>query len=171
MGKSKSDKKKGKAHGDQMQVEVTSTWQEHAATPPTPADAQAVIQLYDLRREALMRESRNVLLRWQPSSAEDLLAVTSFEHEHNAAFRQVTSYFELAFGLARRGAVHPELIAEWCGEGIFIYSKIEPFLDVYRAAVSQTAFQNAQWVVENTEWGRARLELFRSRAKKAREEG
>lgn len=171
MGKSKSDKKKHKGGGDLHEVETVGTWQEHSATPPTPADAQAVIQLYDLRREPLMRESREILLRWQPSSAEDLLAVTNFEHEHNAAFRQVTSYFELCFGLARRGAVHPELIAEWCGEGIFLFSKIEPFVDVYRAAVSPSAFQNTQWVVENTEWGRARLALFRERAKKAREEG
>ncbi|MEE2939130.1 MAG: hypothetical protein VX460_01975 [Planctomycetota bacterium] len=130
---------------------------------PTPADAEVVLKLYELRRERVMRASRETLLRWFPESYDDLAAFADFGSEQNAAFRQVTSYFEMAFGLARRGAVHPELLMDWCGEGVFLYAKIEPFLAEFRERVSPTAFANAQWVVENTEAGRAKLELHRSR--------
>lgn len=135
---------------------------------PDANDARAVIELYDLRREALMRESRETLLMWQPKSVADVAAMAEFGSEHNAAFRQVTSYFEMAYGLARRGAVHPELIAEWCGEGIFLFSKIHPFLEEIRGTISPTAFSNAEWITENTEHGATRLAMFLARAEAQR---
>lgn len=130
---------------------------------PTPADAEVVLKLYELRREPVMRASRETLLRWFPGSCDEVAALADFGHEDNAAFRQVTSYFEMAFGLARRGAVHPELLMDWCGEGIFLYAKLEPFLAEFRERVSPTAFANTEWAVENTEGGRAKFELFRAR--------
>lgn len=134
-----------------------------ALPPPSPADAQLVIQLYDLRREAVMRASRDTLVRWMPRSYADFAAIADPGHEHNAAFRQVSSYFELAYGLARRGAVHPELLTEWCGEGLLLYAKVQPFLAEFREKVSPTAFQNAEWIVANTELGAARFALFQKR--------
>ena len=130
---------------------------------PTPADAEIVLKLYELRREPVMRASRETLLRWFPGSCDEVAALADFGHEDNAAFRQVTSYFEMAFGLARRGAVHPELLMDWCGEGIFLYAKLEPFLAEFRERVSPTAFSNTEWAVENTEAGRAKFEQFRVR--------
>lgn len=130
---------------------------------PTPADAEIVLKLYELRREPVMRASRETLLRWFPGSCDEVAALADFGHEDNAAFRQVTSYFEMAFGLARRGAVHPELLMDWCGEGIFLYAKLEPFLSEFRERVSPTAFANTEWAVENTEAGRAKFEQFRAR--------
>lgn len=130
---------------------------------PTPADAEIVLKLYELRREPVMRASRETLLRWFPGSCDEVAALADFGNEDNAAFRQVTSYFEMAFGLARRGAVHPELLMDWCGEGIFLYAKLEPFLAEFRERVSPTAFANTEWAVENTEAGRAKFEQFRAR--------
>lgn len=130
---------------------------------PGPADAEIVLKLYDLRREAVMRASRDTLLRWTPKSFEDIAAVTDFGHEDNAAFRQVTSYFEMAFGLARHGAVDPELIAEWCGEGFFLFAKIHPYLAEFREKASPTAFSNVEWAAENTEFGKSRLAMFLKR--------
>ena len=130
---------------------------------PTPADAEIVLKLYELRREPVMRASRETLLRWFPGSCDEVAALADFGNEDNAAFRQVTSYFEMAFGLARRGAVHPELLMDWCGEGIFLYAKLEPFLSEFRERVSPTAFANTEWAVENTEAGRAKFEQFRAR--------
>ena len=131
--------------------------------PVTAEDASLVLRLYELRREDVMRRSRDKLLLWKPSSIDDLVAIFDFEHPDNAAIRQVSSYFELSFGLARRGAVHPELVAEWCAEGLLLFAKVEPFLAEFRERVSSSAFQHAQWVAENTEWGKQRVEYFRVR--------
>ncbi|MEL6714302.1 MAG: hypothetical protein AAFP86_11045, partial [Planctomycetota bacterium] len=103
-----------------------------AKGPVLPEDARLVLELYDLRREEVMRASRDALLRWRPGSLEELLEMSDIRHPMNAALRQVESYFELAFGLARRGAVHPELIAEWCGEGLLLYAKVQPFVEAFR---------------------------------------
>jgi hypothetical protein len=130
---------------------------------PTAADAEVVIKLYDLRRETVMRASRDALIRWTPKSYADFAAIADFTNENNQAFRQVSSYFEMAYGLARRGAVHPELLVEWCGEGLLLYAKIHPFLAEFRERVSPTAFSNAEWVVKNTEYGAARFALFLKR--------
>ena len=137
------------------------------ATPrtgqPTPDDARVVLEIYDLRREEVMRKSRDAMVRWLPLTFDDVLAVTQFDAPNNAAFRQVSSYFEMAFGMARRGAVHAELLAENCGEGLLLFAKIHPYLEQFRGELSPTAFQNAEWIVQNTEFGRARFGMFQER--------
>jgi len=133
------------------------------ASKPTHADADLVLKLYDLRREALMRESRKTMVRWVPRSFEEVRAIAALEHPDNAAWRQVSSYFEYAFGFARHGIVPADFLAEYNGEGLFLYAKIEPFLAQFRAEVSPTAFGNAEWVVQNSPWARERLKLLRAR--------
>lgn len=130
---------------------------------PTTDDARLVLELYDLRREEVMRASRSTILRWLPCSLEDCLAITRFEHPDNAAYRQVASYFEMAYGFARHGAVHPELLAEGCGEGLFLFAKVKPWLAQLREATRADAFRSAEWIAENTARGRELLPAFEAR--------
>jgi hypothetical protein len=59
---------------------------------PDHHDAELVLKLYDLRREPVMRASRDAMLgKFWPKSYEDFVAVTKFDHPLNAAFRQVSS--------------------------------------------------------------------------------
>jgi hypothetical protein len=122
-----------------------------------------VLELYDLRREEVMRTSRAAIAAWLPRSYEDVRAIVRPDHPHNAAWRQVSSYFEMAFGFARHGAVHAELLAENTGEGLFLFAKIEPWLEDFRREYSPLAFRNAEWVARNTEAGAQRLALFQKR--------
>ncbi|HRV81679.1 MAG TPA: hypothetical protein P5218_09595, partial [Planctomycetota bacterium] len=130
---------------------------------PNHADAQLMLQLYDLRREVVMRESRGKMLRWVPKSFADVQELTNFEHPDNAAWRQVGSYFEMAFGMARHGIVPADFVAENNGEGLLLFAKMEPFLEEYRAHTSGSAFGNAEWLAKNSKWAKKRLELFRAR--------
>ena len=134
---------------------------------PTPEDAQVVLKLYELRREEVMRASRDTLLRWTPKSFEEIEAIAGFEHEHNAAFRQVTSYFEMAFGLAKSGATHQELVADWCAEGFYLFAKLHPFLGEIREKISPTAFTNVEWMTKNTDAGKQKLNYFLERLAKS----
>ncbi|MCE2903322.1 MAG: hypothetical protein ACK6DP_01210 [Gemmatimonas sp.] len=60
-------------------------------------DADLALTLYDLRREAVMRESRAALVsKFLPASWDDVLAVTKPDHPLNAAFRQCATYWEKA---------------------------------------------------------------------------
>ena len=53
------------------------------APTPTPADADLVLKLYELRREEVMRASRSTVLQWLPKSAEECVAITRWDHPDN----------------------------------------------------------------------------------------
>lgn len=131
---------------------------------PDYQDADIVLRLYELRREPVMRESRDTMNReFLPLSIDDLRAVTDFSHPMNAAFRQVSSYWEMAFGFARNGIVNAEFLAENLGEGLVLYAKVAPFVEELRASGMPTAFLNAEWLVRNTKAGKARFEAISQR--------
>jgi hypothetical protein len=131
---------------------------------PDHHDAELVIRFYELRREAVMRESRSALAtQFWPRSAEDVLALTRADHPLNAAWRQVGGYWEMVYGMARHGIVHADFLVDNNGEGLFLYAKVEPWLDALRAQSGPRAFRNAEWVARETEMGRTIAEMFRGR--------
>jgi len=100
----------------------------------TPADAEIVLKLYELRTEAVMRQARAwMLTEFWPRTAEEYFAVAdNFADEHNAWLRQVVSYWEMAAALVLHGAVSAELFVDANGEGFFYLAKFAPFLDAIR---------------------------------------
>ena len=131
---------------------------------PDYQDAKLVLRLYELRREAVMRQSRDTLNReFFPATYEEFEAVTRMDHPMNVAFRQVSSYWEMAYGFAKHGIVNAEFLAENTGEGMFLYSKVAPFIEQFRAGGMITVFQNSEWIVHNTNAGKHRFEMMRKR--------
>lgn len=133
---------------------------------PDHHDAELVLRLYELRREPVMRESRDRLnADFWPRSVDDVLAITKRDHPLNAAFRQCSSYWEMTYAMARHGVVHGEFLMESNGEGLLLFARIEPFLDAYREQVNPLGFRNAEWVATQTEMGRLIAERFRKRVR------
>lgn len=110
-----------------------------------------------------MRESRRTIAAWLPRSYEDVVAITKMDDPKNAAWRQVSSYFEMAYGFARHGIVPADFLAENSGEGLLLFAKIEPHLKTFRKQYSPTAFQNSEWLAKKSPVARARLKLFKKR--------
>ena len=134
---------------------------------PDHHDADLVLKLYELRREAVMRESRNAInAKFWPKTYEDFLAITKPDHPLNAAFRQTSSYWEMVYGFAFHGVVNANFLIENNGEGLFLYAKVKPHLERFRKEGSPTAFQRAQWITENCEEGRKRFAMIEGRVKK-----
>lgn len=133
---------------------------------PDHHDADLVLKLYDLRREAVMRQSRDAMGRFLPRSFQDVIALTKPDHPQNAAWRQVTSYFEMAYSFARHGVVNPDFLAENCAEGLYLFAKIHPYVAQFRKEYSPTAFVNAEWLLTNSSMARQRFELFQKRVAK-----
>ena len=100
----------------------------------TPADSEIILKLYQLRTEPLMREARAWIAgEFWPGSAEDVFAVTlNPRHPHNAHFRQVTTYWEMAAALVLHGAVSAELFVDCNAEGFFLLAKFAPLLEAVR---------------------------------------
>jgi hypothetical protein len=101
----------------------------------TPADAEIVLKLYQLRTEAVMREARAWITgEFWPATAEDFFDVsTNPAHPHNAHFRQVITYWEMAAAMVLHGAVSAELFVDSNGEGFFLLAKFSPLLAEIRA--------------------------------------
>lgn len=101
----------------------------------TPADAEIILKLYELRTEAVMRQARAWMTgEFWPRTVEDYSAVAEDDtHPHNAHLRQVISYWEMAAALVLHGAVSPELFVDCNGEGLFMLAKFAHILEPIRA--------------------------------------
>ena len=95
----------------------------------TAADAEIILKLYEMRREETLRKSRRFMIfDFQPKTLEELRAVSrDIGSQHNAAWRQVLTYWEMAASLVLRGALDADLFLDSSGEGILIYAKYHHF--------------------------------------------
>ena len=107
---------------------------------PTPFEsAQLNLQLFDLRREPVLREARSwFLLDFHPESLEEFVA--AIRGERNASIRMVLGYWDMAASLVTSGAIDGDAFRAAHGEMFGTFCKIEPFLAEMRAAFSEPAF-------------------------------
>lgn len=137
---------------------------------PDYQDADLVLRVYEMRREPVIRASRDALNgTFWPASYEDVKAVATLGHELNGAYRQLSTYWEMVYGLARHGIVHPEYFMETNGEGLFLYAKLEPYLEQLRKDYNPTILGNTEWVAKETERGRLLAAMFKTRVQKVLE--
>jgi hypothetical protein len=135
-----------------------------AGRKATAADAELVLKLYDLRREAVMRQARvDIGSKFAPKSYDELIAVTKGDHPLNTAYRMVSSYWEMAGSLVKLGALSLDLFAENCGEGLLLYAKVQPHIERLRKEYSPTAYLNMEWVVTHSREAAKRLEIMKKR--------
>jgi hypothetical protein len=141
---------------------------------PTTADAQLILQLYDLRREAEMRKARNW---WSgeffPQSVDELMTVAfAMGSQENNWFRQVAGYWNMAASFVLLGALNEDLFLQpaCSGEMFLIFAKVHPYLKEWRAKVGDPQlFLNIEKVVTRTKWGRDRLQFMLKRVETLRQ--
>lgn len=134
-------------------------------------DAELILKFYDLRREAVMRQSRDQMLgEFWPRNADEAMAVLNWEHPMNRAFRQVVTYWEMVYGMAKYGVVHTDLLLESNGEGLFVYAKFEPYVAQMRAQWNPRAFEKVEWVSKSGALAEKVLGNFRNRVQKKLQE-
>jgi len=94
-------------------------------------DAELILKLYDLRREKTMREARNWFFQFNPQSPKDFLDVLT--SDKSGFYRMVVSYWDMACSFVSNGAIDEQMFNDANGEHIFVYAKVEPFLEALRA--------------------------------------
>jgi hypothetical protein len=136
-------------------------------TAPDHHDAELVLKIYDLRREAVMREARDAINRdYWPRNEAEALAILQPEHPLNRAYRQTSTYWEMVYGMAKHGVVHTEFLLESNGEGLLLFARVEPHLAKLREATSPRAFRNAEWIASSCDLAQAIMTTFRGRVAK-----
>lgn len=126
--------------------------------------AELILKLYDLRREAVMREARNWFFSFNPESFEDIQRAVM--GEHSAYLRMVTTYWDMACSFVNHGAIDADMFNDANGEQIFVFAKLQPFLAEIRANNGNpNAFRNMEQAVTAMPHAEERLAAARARSK------
>jgi hypothetical protein len=129
---------------------------------PTAADAQVILQLYDLRREAEMRKARSWwFASFWPQSADDFMKVmNAVGTTENAWLRQVMGYWEIAAAIAVQGAVNQDLflVPSFSGEMFTTFAKVRPFIGELRKKTGNPRLlANIETLINRSKKGREYL--------------
>lgn len=100
---------------------------------PTHEDAKLILQLYEMRREARMRQARE----WFASEGifrtlEDFDRLCPVGSGMNANFRMVTTYWEMVASFVTSGVLHKELFFKSGRELLFCYERVRDILPALR---------------------------------------
>ncbi len=137
----------------------------------TPADAQVIIHLYELRREAEMRKARNWFAMFNPQSADEVVdAISVLGSDANRYFRMVTSYWEMAAAMVLHGAVNEQLFLDTQAEMFFMFAKLAPHLEGCREKLQNPeAMKKVETLINRNEESQKKLQAFTERVAKMRE--
>jgi hypothetical protein len=107
---------------------------------PTPFESALLnLQLFELRREPVLREARDWFLReFNPENFDELVALVS--GERNASFRMVVGYWDMAASLVTTGAIDAAAFLAAHGEVFATFGKLHPFLSELRQASGEPDF-------------------------------
>ncbi|HEY6970882.1 MAG TPA: hypothetical protein VJA94_16855 [Candidatus Angelobacter sp.] len=132
----------------------------------THHDADLILKLYDLRREATMRKARDFMAAqfWPQSFGEFKAVAVSFGTEQNAWFRQVWTYWDMACAMVLAGAIDEDLFFQTNGEPYFFYAKFKPFIEPLRKEINNPDFMaNSEKLVTGSAQGRERVKQLEAR--------
>ena len=128
------------------------------------ASAELILKLYELRREETMRKARDWFARFNPESAQDILsAITG---EHSAYYRMVTTYWDMAASFVNHGAIDEQMFNDANGEHVFLFAKIEPFLEELRATIGSQVLPHLEQLVMRQPDAKQRLAHLREMSKR-----
>lgn len=109
--------------------------------------ADLILKLYDLRREPKMREARNWIFGFNPTSVDEYFK-TMMDPEVGGLLRMVTSYWDMAASLVNHGAIDAEMFADTAGEHMFVFAKVQPILaDLRERFQNPRAFYHLEKVI------------------------
>ena len=134
---------------------------------PTTADAELIVKLYDLRREAELRKARNWWLGFWPESTDDILKITAaLGSQENNWMRQVGGYWEMAASFVLHGTLNRVLFLEpsFSGEMFVFFGKVEPFLKEVREKMQNpNIFGNVEKLIATSPGAPERLKQTQAR--------
>jgi hypothetical protein len=124
----------------------------------THEQVNLMLHLYELRREAKLREARQWMsVNFHPKSADEAMKLVPPGSKENAYMRMVLGYWEMVASIANRGLVDEELFFENSGEQWGVWEQVKPLVGAWR-----TMFLNPQFL-GNLEEHCKRLDAWREK--------
>ncbi len=98
-------------------------------TKPTHEQAQLHLQVYDLRREARLRQARDWFFKnYFVEKFDDATRIAAPGSEGGALAMMVISYWEQACALFNYGLLHEDLFFETSGEFFGVWERVKPIV-------------------------------------------
>lgn len=100
-----------------------------------------ILKLYELRRDPEMRRAREwFIAEFHPTSASDIAAVMVGGFKESAAYRMVTTYWEMAAAMVNHGCLDEKLLLATNSEHIAVFSKLELHLKELRELFKEPTY-------------------------------
>jgi hypothetical protein len=145
-------------------MEAFQPMEDRTVTATPAQSAELILKLYDLRREAKMRDARTWFIGFTPESVDDILQ--TLVGPHSASFRMVVTYWDMAASFVLHGAIDEQMFAAANAEHIAIFSKVAPFLAAYREKTGLPNYlKNLETLVMRLPNATERLNATRERLK------
>jgi hypothetical protein len=108
---------------------------------PTHEQAQLQLQLYDLRREAKLRQARDWFAQsYFVDSFEDSQRIAPFTSPEGTYLFMVLGYWEQACALLNHGLLHEELFFATAAEFFGVWERVKPIVPKAREMFKQKLF-------------------------------
>lgn len=108
---------------------------------PTHEQAQLQLKIYDLRREARLREARDWFFKnYRVKTLDDAMRIAAPGTEQGALASMVMSYWEQACALLNYGLLHEDLFFETSGEFFGVWELVKPVVPQARERFSDRQF-------------------------------
>jgi hypothetical protein len=99
------------------------------ANQPTHEQAQLQLEIYDLRREAKMRQARDWFFKnYHVQTLEESMRIAAPGTENGAYVGMVLSYWEQACSYLNHGLLHEDLFFENNGEFFGVWEIVKPIV-------------------------------------------
>jgi hypothetical protein len=103
-----------------------------------PLDTLAILKLYEMRSEALMREARHwFFTEFAPQSGKDIVRLLLSGERRSAFYRMVVSHWEVAASFVNNGGIDEKLFLEGNTEHVVVFAKLQPFLAEIRETIGE----------------------------------
>ena len=101
----------------------------------TYQDADLLLDLYEKRREEKMREARDWFIHaFHVSTYDEFVALCPPGSTHNAYFRMMVTYWDMAASMVVAGVLEPRLFFRSGREMLFVWERIRPVVAAIREA-------------------------------------
>jgi hypothetical protein len=102
---------------------------------PTFEQAQLHLQVYDLRREARLRQARDWFQQnYHAETLEEAMRIAAPGTEGGTFLGMVIGYWEQACSLLNYGLLHEDLFFETSGEVFVVWEQLKPVVPQFRQA-------------------------------------
>ncbi|MGH9747121.1 MAG: DUF4760 domain-containing protein [Candidatus Acidiferrales bacterium] len=107
----------------------------------THEQVNLMLKLYDMRREAKLREARDwFAANFHPKTMEDVMKICPFGTTENTYMRMVAGYWDMVASIVNRGLIDEDLFFENTGEQWGVWEQLKPVVGAFRATFSNPKF-------------------------------